>query len=97
LQKLGGGCWCWLHIPGSQNGGKFLKQSFDICRHWIWNWLHLVGAKSWQSGGGWAGLDWFLCNQNWLFSPDGHSAVMRRAVKRCQQAEKPAVALSSQN
>jgi hypothetical protein len=25
--------WCWLHIPGSQNGGKFLKQNFDICRH----------------------------------------------------------------
>jgi hypothetical protein len=25
--------WCWVHIPGSQNGGKFLKPNFDICRH----------------------------------------------------------------
>jgi hypothetical protein len=25
--------WCGLHIPSFQNGGKFLKQNFDICKH----------------------------------------------------------------
>jgi hypothetical protein len=56
-----------------------------------------LGQKTGKVGVGGFLMDWFPCNQNWLFSPDGHSAVMWLAVKRCQQAEKPAVQLSSQN
>jgi hypothetical protein len=62
LQKLGGGCWCGCDAqphalvlashPWFSKWREILKQSFDICRHCIWNWLHLVGAKTGKSGGG---------------------------------------------
>ncbi len=45
--------WCWLHIPGFQNGREFLKQSFTSAGPesgigCIW-----LGSKSGKARGGW--------------------------------------------